>query len=614
MVVAAVAASSCTKEISDRAVVPTVDMELAANAVTSKTSLSEDRDVFWSISDELSFFDGTDNRKLTAKSANGSTAVFTGQVAQGCTDFLAVYPYNSSASADLDASTVTTAIPASQFAIENSFGDGCNIALSKGTLSGTTTSSTFYNACQLIRFTIPSYLNNVTEVTIASQDRKAIAGTATFDFSGDEPVLSSVSGANRVTLTGNFLTGGSYYAVVAPVDFVGITVTMTSNGIVYTKNSGVQITGSRNHTFDIGEINFPAQAACTISHYNDASGNLAGSNAVVSLTGVADNVTAWSADLYKGETKVRSVSVTGGLSSSKIMTAVEGWPYLPVGTYTLKNVIYVRNGKNVKCENVAVHSPAPNFNCKFSLKGYTSYDVYKNSPNNAYGKSGADAANELKGSTVYGIGMSFTGISPDLMGNDNYMKQLTCSYDGIQVASATSGTSLNAGDKTGQSWEEHKVEGAVTFDGVHKISYISLNVTGLPFEETFENVDAWDITGNTTKKGIDGFKLGGGTGEACATLKQRFRLPASTSVKVSSDYYLFTPYVIINYTVTTYTVSIGGKSFISREAENTKNEEKFYSDPPKTGIINGSALLKIESSYTKSGPYVRVKNVSVLYN
>ena len=129
-------------------------------------------------------------------------------------------------------------------------------------------------------------------------------------------------------MTGNFLTGSSYYAVVAPVDFIGITVTMTSNGIVYTKNSGVQITGSRNHTFDIGEINFPAQAACTISHYNDASGNLAGSNAVVSLSGVADNITAWSAELYKGETKVRSVSVTGGLSSGKIKQRVEvTWKY-----------------------------------------------------------------------------------------------------------------------------------------------------------------------------------------------------------------------------------------------------------------------------------------------
>ena len=115
MVAAAVTASSCAKEISEKAVVPTVDMEFVADAGNSKTSLSEG-------------------------------------------------------------------------------GDGCNIAISKGTVdqvSGMKTCSTFYNTCQLIRFTIPSYLSNVTEVTIASQDHKAIAGTATFDFSGDEPVLSA---------------------------------------------------------------------------------------------------------------------------------------------------------------------------------------------------------------------------------------------------------------------------------------------------------------------------------------------------------------------------------------------------------------------------------------
>ena len=90
-------AASCAKEQ-----IPSVSNEpklvektFVADAGMTKTSLADGKKVVWTAGDKISVFDNASNKNnpFESSSINGNGACFTGYVAEGATEYVAVYPY-----------------------------------------------------------------------------------------------------------------------------------------------------------------------------------------------------------------------------------------------------------------------------------------------------------------------------------------------------------------------------------------------------------------------------------------------------------------------------------------------------------------------------------------
>ena len=101
---AAVTFVSCNKEESTpvneqpQPEVELVPMTFTAG-VDTKVTIGEGNAINWEETDKISIFDGTGNREFTIVkgSIKGNTATFTGEVAVGSTNFVALYPYTEGA-------------------------------------------------------------------------------------------------------------------------------------------------------------------------------------------------------------------------------------------------------------------------------------------------------------------------------------------------------------------------------------------------------------------------------------------------------------------------------------------------------------------------------------
>ena len=89
-----------------------------SNAGT-RAALDSNNDVNWQTNDEISIFDGEDNRIFTLTDIG--TGKFSGTALSSATSFTAVYPYTSGATLGEDGSVSGITLPADQKATPNSF-------------------------------------------------------------------------------------------------------------------------------------------------------------------------------------------------------------------------------------------------------------------------------------------------------------------------------------------------------------------------------------------------------------------------------------------------------------------------------------------------------------
>ena len=179
--------------------------------LTTKTQLGEDGlTVVWSENDAISVFDGVKNEQFTVSGIDGSSAVFSGLAVPTGT-YYAVYPYSGTAS--MAEGVITAALPASQPAVQGTFGSGINLSAAVASNG----SFIFRNLCALASIEITSVPDGctLTSVTIQGRGDEALAGTVSIEV---PELTSTVSGNEGVTLTGESIAAGTYVFTVHPAE------------------------------------------------------------------------------------------------------------------------------------------------------------------------------------------------------------------------------------------------------------------------------------------------------------------------------------------------------------------------------------------------------------
>lgn len=225
--------------------------------------------------------------------------------------------------------------------------------------------------------------------------------------------------------------------------------------------------------------------------YTD-SGELDGTDFTASFS-VAEKfgVTASSLQLCKTDgtvlTVLRTVALNGTsadwISDGSTLKGPRDWPYLPKGNYILKGTAS-QNGVEVHLEEKSITvDDAPTFTVN-TPSAHTSYNTYL--------ASGAAAANNEVGSTIYGIANNGVKISNDILTNDNY-KSLIGGYTYF-----IDKEKVDEGNNANQSWGAHDIVAKYTFDKVTAESDpLTCNVTGLPYKSQTPTQTNW--TGNAEK-------------------------------------------------------------------------------------------------------------------
>lgn len=242
---------SCTKDelLSISTVGDPQEMTFIAGTPSSRTSLQNGTQVWWTAGDAINIFSGDENNKFTTTDGGKSVASFTGK-ATLVDSYTALYPYN--AGALIFEGSVTTTLPAEQMAPVWGFDANANISFA--TATDENKSLSFQNTCGLIRFK-----NNLTDLIAIklTADEVNIAGNVKIDQDGN---LTVESGSKVITLTakeGTFVgpneanvNAKEYSMVVPPVTFTSgftLELTKTSGNETYTF-------GGENLTITKGQI------------------------------------------------------------------------------------------------------------------------------------------------------------------------------------------------------------------------------------------------------------------------------------------------------------------------------------------------------------------------
>ena len=183
-----------------------VPMTVSAGLET-KTYVSG-TDIIWEDTDDLAIFDGTAKRVFSISNISGTTADFSGEVADGSTEFYAAYPA-ASASA-LSAGVLTASLPSAQV-----IPAGKNVAQGALLAVGKVAADKSLSLKNVFAYlTVEVTRDDVVSIIIGGTD---IAGTATFNAEG---VLQAVTaGQSSVTVTyegGVAFPAGKYYIPVLP--------------------------------------------------------------------------------------------------------------------------------------------------------------------------------------------------------------------------------------------------------------------------------------------------------------------------------------------------------------------------------------------------------------
>ena len=222
-------------------------------------STSDSKVINWEEGDQISIFDGTNNKQFTLKDGKGTpNATFTGEALESGS-YTAVYPYQSTASlSGNDVTNVT--LPATQTATDNSFDK--NAALMMAQSNSTTLN--FKNVVGYVKVK-PNF--DCKRIDLKAFDNSAVlAGTGTVSYNNGEPTLDLSNATTKdyaITLKGDIKAGNYYYIAVPPVTLkAGWTIKFTaSDGTVYSRKGTKDITFTRNKVtnlgvFDINETNW----------------------------------------------------------------------------------------------------------------------------------------------------------------------------------------------------------------------------------------------------------------------------------------------------------------------------------------------------------------------
>ncbi|WP_455635741.1 DUF4493 domain-containing protein [Parabacteroides sp.] len=217
--------------------------------------------------------------------------------------------------------------------------------------------------------------------------------------------------------------------------------------------SNIQLTAKATHTYNNGSLTG-----------TDVILNFAANGAPV------EAIASWDIKvLYNGKT-IRSYSNN---PDNATMDVSEGWPYVPQGS-TLSASILLKAGDKIDLSSTTMETiPMPTFTA--TVSGNTSYSVYKS--------SGASAANEKDGSSIFDI-TTTVNISSDILNNANYSNLLKVTY----TTDGGKGPTEDLSMFTDLEWRKHVLMATAIFDGGTTTSSVDCHVTGLPYKGDFSSV------------------------------------------------------------------------------------------------------------------------------
>ena len=182
---------------------------------------------------------------------------------------IAVYPSSANATSTkasgsytYNVSDVSFTLPSEQKAIENNIESNLNFSYADVDLASFTntinnpshqTKLTFKNVCALIQLTMPAELPKVTQIAITSNDKVALTGHGSMNYTNDynqevNGTVTVTDGKNVILKNADgFKAGAKYYAVVWPgVHNSGLTIEFAAeDGTVATKTTpSVTLTAS----------------------------------------------------------------------------------------------------------------------------------------------------------------------------------------------------------------------------------------------------------------------------------------------------------------------------------------------------------------------------------
>lgn len=491
LVAIAAIAASCAKEstVIEKETGKDIPMEPmcieTGDESGTKTSL-DGKTVNWTEGDQIAVYSNIDyyskGYNFPAANINGNTATFSGEVPAGTESFFAVYPPERVSSVSASGAVVT--IPSDQTPAAGTFAEELNITIAKGTKTpGKPNVGTirFRNVCSYVKFTVPAYVSDVKSVTISSNN--AIAGDLTVKYTEENPSSSIASdGAKSISMSGSFGAGKTFMFVIAPGTVSNFKIDITTAKGNWTRTIAKGFTATAGKPVNLGTVDFKQTALKASPSHTYEGGVLVGTKLDVNLKidGFTSYVSDLQFDVKKGETTVRSYSSASVASSTVSLTHSDyaDYPYLPQGDYTISGS-YKRPDGISQSISGSFTVPAPTFTVN-TPSAHTSYDTYKN--------SGATAANDESGTTIYGITNNGVTISSDIL---TKYASLSGGY-----SYTIDGNAASAGDNANQSWAAHEVAAKFTFDGVtNTSSALTCYVTGLPFVDS--NITG-DYSGWTT--------------------------------------------------------------------------------------------------------------------
>ena len=426
----------------------------------------------------------------------GKRAKFYGKIRYNTTRIWAVYPYEAATGATYKGN-LSVAIPVTQTPNPGSFQNKCNISVAAANITKNSSLNatgsydlteealvTFNNVCSLLKFNVPSGINNIKSVTILTD--RDIAGEMSIDYSGTIPAFGGIANGSKsisMTAAGTFADGRDYYFVLAPVAIseLSIFVNTTDNKqYAATRTFSTPLQLNAGEYKSLGNLNLTNMPSFGVDFdIQDDNGYLNGTDVIFTFPN--DNVSNLKLTVSKDGTIVRNIDVSqpklndsNKYVSSCLNETVEGWPYLPKGTYTVSGT-YDTEGGAASVNNITFEiNTDPNFTVG-SFDASTTYNKYVN--------EGASVANTYTsdGNTIW-VTADDVAISDKILKNANYKDMLQ-----VQFATSPNGNnySANLADGLDVTLSNQKVgkytSPSYVFDG-KKLTFSAKTcyVTGLP--------------------------------------------------------------------------------------------------------------------------------------
>ena len=343
------------------------------------------------------------------------------------------------------------------------------------------------------------------------------------------------------------------------------------------------------------------QVTATATHTKDSNGDLDGTDVVLNsnLNGAnGDAIQTWNVEVKYNGTTIRSYS--GSAPNNLKMTQTNGWPYIPQGS-SLSASVTLKAGDKITVGSTFALQPST-FEVK--VTGTTSYDLYL--AEDISGANGMDAG------TIKGIGAK-AKIANALLSNSNYSHTFTLTYNNEEHSSETS--TITVGDKTNQSWGNHPITATMVFDGQSIEAKKDCHITGLPYKPTNMIEADWEFASWNNKYKNSYIQLGGitGSGECSATSKMTFHIPKDLSIKIETNATVRDYQPVSRWYTTTFSLSVNGNTIISKKNSSSNSDGINYDLSGDASFQPNSYSLKLNSSYTLAGPWVKVYTLHILY-